>query len=137
MKRITAFALFCLATLVTAGSVSAQDHTVQSTIPFDFTVGNTLLPAGTYTISSDTAHVVVIRNAAKHIQIANLSYPSGEVSKKRELVFHKYGDQYFLSEIECSAAEMNMKLPTSKLEKRVHLQEASVRNDSQVYLALK
>jgi hypothetical protein len=54
MKRITAIALFILAGLVSAGNVLAQDHGVRTTVPFDFTVGNKVLPSGTYTIEPAT-----------------------------------------------------------------------------------
>ena len=54
MKRITSTALFTLAVLVTAALVPgtgamAQGRAVRATVPFDFTVGDKLLPAGTYT----------------------------------------------------------------------------------------
>ncbi|MBV8114110.1 MAG: hypothetical protein JO300_05170, partial [Silvibacterium sp.] len=51
MKRITTTALFILAALVTAGGAVAQDRAVRATVPFDFTVGDKLLPAGNYEIS--------------------------------------------------------------------------------------
>ena len=50
MKRITAIALFAIASFAVADKSFAQGPTVQATVPFDFTVGNKLLPAGTYTI---------------------------------------------------------------------------------------
>ena len=46
MKRITAIALFAAASALGAGHALAQDHAVQATMPFDFTVGNKLLPQG-------------------------------------------------------------------------------------------
>jgi hypothetical protein len=58
-------------------------------------------------------------------------------SKTGELVFNKYGDQYFLREILCSQAAMNMSVPASKQEKRARAQEASLSHSGQqVYLAL-
>src|ERR1700743_433439 len=50
MKRITAIALLAIANLAVAGTSFAQSKTVQAKVPFDFTVGNKLLPSGTYTI---------------------------------------------------------------------------------------
>jgi hypothetical protein len=43
-----------------------------------------------------------------------------------ELVFAKYGNQYFLHEVLCSALSMNVALPTSRLEKRARIQEAQL-----------
>ena len=53
MNRISAIALFVAASFVTAGSALAQDHRVQATVPFSFTVNGATLPAGTYTIGSE------------------------------------------------------------------------------------
>src|SRR5450432_3011957 len=117
MKRNTAIALFAIASFAVAGKSFAQDHAVQATVPFDFTVGAKLLPSGTYTISADSTNVIVIRNRYKPIATLSLVRPddSKQTGNGGKLVFHKYGDQYFLSEILCDAAEMNMKVPPSKL----------------------
>ncbi len=55
-----------------------------------------------------------------------------------KLLFHKIGDRYFLSEIDCPAAAMTASLPTSKLEKkaRAHMEEASIGRPEQVLIAL-
>jgi hypothetical protein len=136
MKRITPIALFILAGLVSAGNLSAQDHGVRATVPFDFTVGNKVLPSGNYTIEPTAQNVIVIRNREKNIAVMSTSYADGKHSKTGKLVFNKYGDQYFLSEILCSSIDMSVELPTSKMEKRARLQEARLESTSQVFLAL-
>ena len=50
MKHIFATVLLAAACLMAHTGASAQDM-MQATIPFDFTVGQKLLPAGTYTIT--------------------------------------------------------------------------------------
>src|SRR6201999_3188375 len=72
MKRITAIALFILASMVSAGSASAQDNGVRATIPFDFTVGNKVLPSGTYTIKPEQANVVAIVNREKSVTVLSI-----------------------------------------------------------------
>jgi hypothetical protein len=47
-KRITAIALLIISGFLTVDGVLAQAHAVQATVPFDFTVGGTLLSSGTY-----------------------------------------------------------------------------------------
>jgi hypothetical protein len=140
MKRImsiTSIALFALVSLVTVGSISAQERAVKANVPFDFTVGDKLLPAGTYTISAENTGVIKIQNRDKHVVILTMTTSDGREAKTGELVFNKYGDQYFLHEILCSSADMNMAVPTSKQEKRARVQEASLNsNGQQVYLAL-
>jgi hypothetical protein len=133
MKRITSItsiALFALVSLVTVGSISAH-------VPFDFTVGDKLLPAGTYVISTENANVIKIQSSDRRVAILSTTTSDGKESKTAELVFNKYGDQYFLHEILCSSADMNMAVPASKQEKRARTQEASLSNSGQqVYLAL-
>lgn len=141
MKRIIAMA-FCLASLVMASHASAQNHIVKANIPFDFTAGGKLLPAGTYLIKTDMTMPNVIQIQSSHhdagvFSSVYASYPSGDESKPGKLVFNRYGDQYFLSKILCSSASMNMQLPTSKLEKRTRLQEAQLRGNEQTFVALK
>ena len=137
IMSITSIALFALVSFVTVGSISAQERAVKANVPFDFTVGDKLLPAGTYTISAENTNVIKIQNSAKHVTLLSTATSDGKESKTGELVFNKYGDQYFLREILCSSADMNMAVPTSKQEKRARVQEASVNsNGQQVYLAL-
>ena len=140
MKR-TALAIFALASLVTAGSAVAQGHAVKATVPFDFAVGNSHLPAGTYTISSAddrSSTELVIRSNSGKVAILTTAYADGKQSNTGKLVFDKYGDQYFMREILCSNADMDLALPVSKAEKKVQQQQASVQNSNkdQVLVAL-
>ncbi len=139
MKRIasiTSIALFALVSFVTVGSISAQVQAVKANVPFDFTVGDKLLPAGHYTISVVNASAIEIQNSEQRVAILTMTTPDGNQSKTGELVFNKYGDQYFLREILCSQAAMNTAIPASKQEKRARTQEASLsQNVQHVYLA--
>jgi hypothetical protein len=125
MKRIPAIALFAIANLALAGQSFAQSE-VRATVPFDFTVGNKLLPAGTYEIktSSSTRSVIEIRNHDKPITILSPVNPGNSTHQSGRWIFNKYGDQYFLRKISCDDANMNFAVPASKTEKRVQLQEA-------------
>jgi hypothetical protein len=116
-----------------AGTSFAQSNGVRANVPFDFTVGDKLLPAGTYTIKEQSNHVIVIKNHDK--PIAMVSLVNGDYNPSPDsgrLMFHRYGSQYFLTEILCDQANMNFRVPTSKTEKRTALQEArlSARNDT-------
>jgi hypothetical protein len=138
MKRITATALFTLAALVTAGGVMAQGRAVRATVPFDFTVGDKLLPAGTYEISKPSAGIIEVQSREKHVtMLAAANYDSHESRNGSKLVFDKYGDQYFLSEILCQPSAINVNLPLSKSEQHARMQQAFVNQDSQVFIAAK
>ena len=136
MKRITATALLAIANLAMAGTSFAQSKGVQANVPFDFTVGNQVLPAGTYKIQAQSEGVIAIKNHDKPIELLTLVDQDGTRSPKGgKLIFHKYGDHYFLSEVLCDSASMNVELHPSKTEKRVRLQQAMVNPSSEVFIA--
>jgi hypothetical protein len=121
MKHITAIVLFIAATFITAGKAIAQDYAVQATIPFNFTVNGSQLPAGNYTLGSDISspRIVKISDRTQHVHVMVLTLPSADEKRKaNQLVFHKYGNQYFLSEIRSQESGINVQLATSKQEKR-------------------
>jgi hypothetical protein len=138
MKRITATALFTLAALVTAGGAMAQDRAVRATLPFDFTAGDRLLPAGNYEISSVWSNVIEIRNRDKGTAImVTTTYDSHESRNGSKLVFDRLGDQYFLREVLAQAAAINVNLPPTKAEKHAQLQVAALQKPTQVEVATK
>jgi hypothetical protein len=139
MKRITVFALFTIAGFLTAGNALAQQKDVRVAVPFDFTVGDQLLPAGTYSIMPVSESTIEIRNGQTHSAVlTQASSDSRRSQHGGELVFNKYNGQYFLHEILCESVAMDVSLPTTKIEKRVRLEEARLHNDSsQVLLAVK
>jgi len=138
MKRTTAITLLAIANLALAGTSFAQSNGVRATVPFDFTVGTKLLPPGTYTIQkkSINANVILIESHDKPIATFYLVNPDGNRSPNGgKLLFHKYGGQYFLSEILCDQADMNVEIPPSKTEERVQRQQATLNSSSQVVVA--
>ena len=91
--------------LLGASGLSAQTKATAS-IPFDFTVQNTTLPAGSYTMSA-TAEVMTIRNADTGKAIALLAAGSESgyrtAQDKNVVVFHKVADRYFLADVKTDA----------------------------------
>lgn len=139
MKPINTIAMCVLASLVAVGNTSAQDHAARATVPFGFFVGSTWVPAGTYTITSDSRspNVVTIRNGDSKVSLISLGQTDAKPSPSNRLVFNKYGDQYFLREIQCSVCGMSVAFPGSKRERRAQALEASVPAPTEVYLAFK
>ena len=136
MKRSTAIAILAIANLAMAGTSFAQSNGVKANVPFDFTVGNQLLPSGTYTIKNESSQMIVIRNHDKPISVLSLVTADGTKSPNGgKLVFHNYGGQYFLSEILCDGADMNLAITPSKKEKRVRLEQATVNPSSNTFVA--
>lgn len=98
-----------LAMAIIAAGVSAQAQTLQyrltADIPFEFSMAGQKLPAGKYWISraheatGDT--VVQIKSIDSDSIATRFSIPvvTFNPKKRGELIFHRYGDQYFLSEV--------------------------------------
>jgi hypothetical protein len=142
MKHIKVFAIsVCLlASFVATGTISAQDHIATAKVPFDFNVGNTWVPAGTYIMTSDmrNPHVIFISSKDSKINLLSLTQGEDRQSGAGKLIFTKYGDQYFLHKILCSRCGMNVAFPGSKHERLARTRlEAGLLNPTDVYLALK
>jgi hypothetical protein len=139
MKRITAIVLVTLAGFFTAGSLQAQSYEVRAKIPFDFSVGSKQLPSGSYELFSEgrDQNLLEIRNRDQKVSILTLTEETGNSpAYVSELIFNKYGDRYFLSEIRCTSIGMDLEVPPSKQEKQVRTQQAWL-GPQQVLVALK
>jgi len=94
--------------LLGASGLYAQTKAT-ATIPFQFTVQNTTLPAGEYTLSaaSATHDVMTIRNTETRKAIMVLAASAGSgyrgAQDKNVVVFHKIADRYFLAEVKTDA----------------------------------
>jgi hypothetical protein len=77
-----------------------------------------------------------------HYSLTKVLWTDGRLSLQLrknpdKLVFHKYGDQYFLSEIHGEVGESSGKLSTSALEQRFQREQAAVPNQGRTEIALK
>ena len=95
MKRL-AIALFAVSLL--ALPVCAQT-TAQATIPFSFVAGDATMPAGDYSVTLTPAPFSTALVGPDRRTHFLTGWPSGAIAETPTLVFHRYGNQYFLSEI--------------------------------------
>jgi hypothetical protein len=83
--------------------VKAQERPiVTATVPFAFTLENTDLPAGTYTVSILSPYNMIKVQSADGRKVAWIGViPSlkSEESKQVKLVFHRFGNEYFLAQV--------------------------------------
>ena len=89
----------------TAAKAQSLEYRLSANIPFDFSVAGKKLPAGKYWINraqqGNGDMVVQISSTDGHSNITRLTIPvvARNAMSKGSLVFHRYGDEYFLSEI--------------------------------------
>ena len=121
MNRIIAIALLATATLMTAGNANAQSAVLKVNVPFSFTVDKTFLPAGNYIFGFDSMlpNTLIIEDRTKTVR-ARAYILRGSIAEGREdsLIFHRYGGEYFLSEVGFDSASDGVSLPATKLESR-------------------
>ena len=90
-------------------------------IPFDFQIQDQVLPAGSYTVDeTSTTGLIVVRN--DDTRKAVLALAPVRTSGKEDgpkLVFHRYGDRYFLSEIWLTGEDAGHMIRPGKLEKEL------------------
>ena len=105
LKNLTMLALVVgLALTTTLVSANAQSTPlVTADVPFDFIVSNKTLPSGKYTVKSATSDgrgLSISSREGKSSAIV-LTVDVAQTSKMRiaRMVFHRYGQQYFLAEI--------------------------------------
>jgi hypothetical protein len=137
MKRISAIALFTIAILAAATGLVAQEPAVKANIPFNFTVGETSMPAGEYIISRPDSHLVKIQSADRqYVALVVSSHSYDEAGATGKVVFDKYGEYYFLRRIlSPTNTTLNLDIPSGKAEKRVRTQEARLQTGEKTLVA--
>ena len=93
---------------------------LRARVPFDFNVGDKVLPAGEYQFSKSwSPRAVQISSMETKAAISVLHSTGGRntAGLADALVFNKYGDRYFLREIWIAGEEGGAQLPRSRTEK--------------------
>ncbi len=128
--RIVAIIVVLIAGTIT--SVRAQSSKLGTVnIPFEFIVGQKTLPAGEYTVEPnrrDSENVWLIQSSAGHVSalFSTMSVRRSEAQENAKFVFHKYGEQYFLSEIWEAGGSAGRALTKSKRERSLEREREEI-----------
>ena len=91
------------AILLTAGAVPARaQERVTASVPFDFFVRSTMLPAGKYTFTEQSDQAIVAVQSADGVNfsfVLTIPESSNDSEAQPELVFDRIGSKYFLVRI--------------------------------------
>jgi hypothetical protein len=119
MKKLALIGL-CL---VVGSSVLPAQETValHASIPFDFWVGSKLAPSGDYLIQTSGGKTVFREEVGAVVTAWLLGIPESRVTApdRGELVFHRYGDQYFLAVVWTPNSKLGYSIPMTSREKAV------------------
>ena len=130
-KVLAVMAMGCLLTLLVVAGAHAQEPgtSIRVSIPFDFTVEKKTLPAGEYEIRR-------INDEPTALLIQNVNHRRDEVIFQTEpldarripnhslLIFHRYGDTSFLSEILTAGEQRGEELRPTREERTLRSEMA-------------
>ena len=107
--------LSVIAALSIAG-FAGLSGTLKANIPFDFMTGGKKFPAGEYAVRTGTSQSTLeVRNLKTNQAVIAISrWLEVRAGSKPQLVFHRYGDQYFLAK--ATDYSSGIELPMSKAE---------------------
>jgi hypothetical protein len=94
-----------LALVFALAAVAAQAQTSRNTqkftVPFEFNVGDEVLPAGEYTVlvENQTIRLRKSDGKANAIALSRRTVSSGNIESRVKLTFRQYGDQVHLSQV--------------------------------------
>jgi hypothetical protein len=129
---------------VTVAPAAARTfNSIKVDVPFEFTSGSTVFPAGKYTIKqhreadlwspdpplTESRAVVWIESEDGKASGKLVGYSAQTLSPKdvTSLIFNRYADHYFLSQIWTAGQSTGIELPKSSMERRFQ-QEVQPRN---------
>jgi hypothetical protein len=95
-------AFLIVACLFSVDSVQAQSRSLRVTVPFDFYVGETMLPAGDYEVAPFVNNLVTVQDPARHMVATIPTIPVSKVFGEivpPKLIFTQYGQDHFLSQM--------------------------------------
>lgn len=102
MKRAVLGVFTVLVLVAAAAVVNGQSivYPLKAKIPFDFIVGDTVLPQGEYIVSTlDANGEVILKGAKESVMCLTMRSGKHRNANADELVFHRLNGEYFLSSI--------------------------------------
>lgn len=117
----------------------AQDEVLvaKAQIPFAFQAGSKVMPAGTYSITSESDHLLLLRETTQNATEFVLVHDAYTTHPRSNSViaFDRRGDKYFLRQIWIANNNTGMECPKVRAEKQLEVAKTSVPSDT-ITLAL-
>ena len=136
MKK-QAYTLIAMVVLVGSMAVAAQAQNngrpqLVAAIPFQFNVGNKIMPAGEYlvrSVSDDSSIVVLAIQSRDGKANAMLMMRSvqGKTPNRAKLTFNRYGNQYFFAQTWLDGDNIGLEAQRSRSERAVQRELAGIK----------
>ncbi len=122
-KRVFVTATLFVLSIIVAAQVSQAQEPMLVNIPFAFVAGNATLPAGEYRVEKldGNSPVVLIRcsDAGAAAMVLSNVAQAKETQTQSKLVFKRYGNHYFLSQVWTAGSIRGRELLKSRAEKEI------------------
>lgn len=127
ISAVTLFAVFATSVVAAHGQSATR---VYAQIPFDFVVGDKTLSAGRYSVSTQMQDhsALLVRNIKANSAAVRLSdqIQSRQNKYNARLVFHRYGQTYFLAEVWQGGSSSGWSLHRSQAERKLQQEQATI-----------
>ncbi len=121
MKRLL-ITLVAFGLMAGAGAAAEIVPSIKANVPFDFTIGNKVMPAGVYIISKeDSAGVISMRSLDQEVYtkfLTNRMYTINTLEEPK-LVFKVSGTHHFLGEVWMAGGPSGVSVGKSKAEREM------------------
>jgi hypothetical protein len=122
-KRAFVTATLFVLSIIVAAQVAQAAEPMLVNIPFAFVAGNATLPAGDYRVEKldGNSAVVLIRcsDASAAAMVVSNASQAKETPTQSKLVFKRYGNRYFLSQVWKAGSIHGRELLKSQAEKEI------------------
>jgi hypothetical protein len=119
MKRISIVTLLFAATILPVmPRLHAQDAFMKVTVPFEFAVGNKMLPAGEYQISHEGGSLRIQNRNTKTGLYVIPNPGDASLDRQSRLRFEHMNGVYFLKNIVAASSANSSEFPTSRLQRQ-------------------
>ena len=133
LKGVSILTLLVAVAFVTAvAPANGQSQTLRANVPFEFNVGDKTLASGEYRVTRISHDAMTIAGPEDTAIRLSIPIESNKVPDQGKLVFHRYGENYFLSEVWTAGDSTGRKLLKSKQERRIEEQLARTFSKSEL-----
>lgn len=125
-----------------AAKAQAVGIPVIANIPFAFQIGSSYLPAGTYRVQMQGNDMLSIKGESGAAVMLVMWETANQPPSDSAIVFHHYGNQYFLREVRTGGNQAFLWSSETNAERRAKMEEAAAnpnsgpREDAKVEIAL-
>ena len=138
-RTITMLSFLLVLAAVSVNAQRLSDDSISVNIPFDFAFAETKLPAGNYTLRrivlpSSYDRLVIQSADGSGDSHTGMTRPNrtSEAPKQSNIVFNRYGDQYFLSQVWMAGSDTGRDLFQSRNERNLAKESKLARGKSEL-----